>query len=211
MAPLKPTWTQPSHPNVQEVQIKLGDYATRSVSKVDLRPFEVLADLNFPPCTKASVATYATVQMGQHEHLSLNSDLVYINHSCEPSLIFDTGNMKVIAGPKGLKKGDELTFFYPSTEYTMAQCFECICSTLSCRGFISGAEKVKAVNPSKLSDSTALWLNKHIAELLDIPGEYPPWEALAQAKALWALAHVDAVGSRAISGEMGGDTNGNAK
>jgi len=27
--------------------------------------------------------------------------------------------MKIIAGPRGLKKGEELTFFYPSTEYSM--------------------------------------------------------------------------------------------
>jgi len=33
--------------------------------------------------------------------------------------IFDVGNMKIIAGPNGLKKDEELTFFYPSTEYSM--------------------------------------------------------------------------------------------
>jgi hypothetical protein len=29
--------------------------------------------------------------------------------------IFDMTTLSIIAGPKGLKKGDELTFFYPST------------------------------------------------------------------------------------------------
>jgi len=47
----------------------------------------VFAELKFPPCTKAERPTYATVQMGRDEHLDLNSDLLYINHSCEPSLV----------------------------------------------------------------------------------------------------------------------------
>jgi len=29
--------------------------------------------------------------------------------------------MKIIAGPKGIKKNEELTFFYPSTEYSMVK------------------------------------------------------------------------------------------
>lgn len=64
MAPLTVTWNHPSHPNIQEVHIKLGNYATFSVSKVSLAPFEVFAKLDFPPCTKADKPTYATVQMG---------------------------------------------------------------------------------------------------------------------------------------------------
>jgi hypothetical protein len=57
--------------------------------------------------------------MGINKHLLLNTDLVYINHSCEPSLIFDTKALAIVAGPHGLKKGEELTFFYPSTEWDM--------------------------------------------------------------------------------------------
>lgn len=38
-------------------------------------------------------ATYATVQIGHDEHVNLNSDLLYINHSCEPSLVSVMANM----------------------------------------------------------------------------------------------------------------------
>lgn len=34
---------------------------------------------------------------------------------------------EVRAGPAGLKKGQDITFFYPSTEWDMAQGFECSC------------------------------------------------------------------------------------
>ena len=52
-----------------------------------MAPFGLFAKMAFPPCTRAMVPTYATVQMGRDAHLNLNSDLVYINHSCEPSLV----------------------------------------------------------------------------------------------------------------------------
>lgn len=162
MAPLTPHWTQPSHPDIQDV-IKASEteFLTKSFSKVALPPFAVYAKMSFPPCNLADEPTYATVQCGKDKHLNLNSDLLYINHSCEPSLIFDTGNFNVLAGPKGLQPGDELTFFYPSTEWHMAQPFDCFCGTPSCRGRIAGARDMPR------AQLEGLWLNGHIRELLD--------------------------------------------
>jgi hypothetical protein len=87
MAPLKPHWAQPSHGEIQEVVIGKEGYTSKSFSKTTVPPFGLFAKLTFPPCTRAMVPTYATVQMGRDGHLNLNSDLVYINHSCEPSLV----------------------------------------------------------------------------------------------------------------------------
>lgn len=89
MSPLTPHWEQPSHPSIQTVEHASDStsFMTRSLSKVSLSPFAVYAKLSFPPCTVAPEPTYATVQMGKDSHLSLNSDLLYINHSCEPSLV----------------------------------------------------------------------------------------------------------------------------
>ncbi|KAG5922614.1 hypothetical protein E4U42_005424 [Claviceps africana] len=161
MAPLTPHWQQPSHPAIQEVIINNKEFTSKSLSKVTLPPFAVFAKLSFPPCTVVEEPTYATVQMGKNSHLSLNSDLLYINHSCEPSLIFDMASMNILAGPKGLQAGDELTFFYPSTEWAMAQPFTCLCHHPSCRGTISGA---KDMEPSQLQGT---WINPHIRHLLE--------------------------------------------
>lgn len=88
MAPLTPHWQQPSHPDIQEVVVvNAQEFTTKSISRVSLPPFSVFAKFDFPPCTTASEPTYATVQTGRDTHLSLNSDLLYINHSCEPSLV----------------------------------------------------------------------------------------------------------------------------
>lgn len=89
-APLKPHWVQPSHPEIQEVLIgNNGDseFTTKSISRVDLPPFALYAPMSSPPVTPAAAATYATVQVGRNQHINLNSDLLYINHSCEPSLV----------------------------------------------------------------------------------------------------------------------------
>lgn len=88
MAPLTPHWTQPSHPDIQDVvKASETEFLTKSFSKVSLPPFAVYAKMSFPPCDLADEPTYATVQCGKAKHLNLNSDLLYINHSCEPSLV----------------------------------------------------------------------------------------------------------------------------
>ncbi|KAH8678038.1 hypothetical protein BX600DRAFT_451306 [Xylariales sp. PMI_506] len=161
MAPLHPHWAQPSHPEIQEVIINEKEFTSKSISKVDVPPFGLYAKMAFPPCTLADEPTYATVQFDKDKHLNLNSDLLYINHSCEPSLIFDTANFRIIAGPNGLQAGEELTFFYPSTEWHMAQPFDCLCGKPTCRGRIAGARDMPK---EKLE---GLWINGHIRELLE--------------------------------------------
>jgi hypothetical protein len=88
MSPVKPSWKQPSHPEIQQVIAgNAEDFTTKSLSKVSVPPFGLFAKLEFPPCELVAEATYATVQMDKDKHLTLNSDLLYINHSCEPSLV----------------------------------------------------------------------------------------------------------------------------
>lgn len=69
-------------------------------------------------------------------------------------------SLLILAGPHGLKKNDELTFFYPSTEWEMAQGFTCFCGTDSCKGYISGA---KTMSEEQLE---GMWLNTHIRRLI---------------------------------------------
>jgi hypothetical protein len=67
----------------------------------------------------------------------------------------------ILAGPLGLRPGTELTFFYPSTEWRMAQSFECFCNTKSCRGRIAGASDMSA------QQLEGMWLNGFIREMLE--------------------------------------------
>jgi hypothetical protein len=41
-----------------------------------------------------------------------------------------------------IKPGDEFTFFYPSTEWFMAEPFNCLCGEANCIGVIKGAKEL---------------------------------------------------------------------
>lgn len=84
--------------------------------------------------------TYLTVQTGIDEHIHLKPEhLQYINHSCEPNVLFNTDTMQLECLKK-INAGDELCFFYPATEWSMAQPFECLCGTPNCIKQIQGAK-----------------------------------------------------------------------
>ena len=83
--------------------------------------------------------TYLTVQISENEHIQLKPEfLQYINHSCDPNTFFDVDSMNLIA-LKDIQENEELTFFYPSTEWKMVQPFQCFCQTEKCLGKIQGA------------------------------------------------------------------------
>lgn len=82
---------------------------------------------------------YLTLQLNEQEHILVNPEcLRYINHSCDPKVLFDTTNM-VVTCLSQIEVGEEITFFYPSTEWSMAQEFDCHCKTQRCLGRIQGA------------------------------------------------------------------------
>lgn len=155
-------------------------------------------------------------------------------------------SLHILAGGRGLKAGEELTFFYPSTEWDMDQGFNCFCGSENCLGYIGGA---KHMTPAQLEGR---WINAHIRELLEdrenstkndssfithgnnIAGNPtatngPPrkedateaalFASLTQARKMVEAAQKaldtyvsihsereNGVGSRELSGEMGGDT-----
>jgi hypothetical protein len=133
-------------------------FGSRAVSLIDLPAGALFARImTATPAAKA----YSSVQISENAHIELNSELVYCNHSCSPSLVFDMSKFEIRVAPgKDLKKGDVLTFWYPSSEWEMAQPFDCSCGTDKCKGRISGAKDI---------DETVLreyWLNEHIERML---------------------------------------------
>ena len=101
-----------------------------------------------------SYATYLTVQTGVDSHIILNPQfLQYINHSCSPTVFFNTSSMELVC-LQPLQPGDEFTFFYPSTEWEMAQPFVCNCGIAACIQLINGAShlSVETLSKYKLTD-----------------------------------------------------------
>lgn len=99
-------------------------------------------------------ATYLTVQTGTNRHITLKPDfLQYINHSCTPNTFFNTASMELVC-LQPIQPGEEFTFFYPSTEWEMAQPFVCNCGTAACIQLINGASNlsVETLSKYKLTD-----------------------------------------------------------
>lgn len=93
--------------------------------------------------------------------MELNSALMYMNHSCAPSLEIDTDMMEIrVSKTRDLKAGDELSFFYPSTEFEMDKPFNCLCGAGSvCLGTISGAAQIE------WDVLRTFWVNEHVIKL----------------------------------------------
>ena len=106
-------------------------------AKVNRKAGEVIV-----PFTAKNVTdqpSYLTIQVNEHEHIELlPAYLECTNHSCDPNCFFDTTAWELIA-LKSIQAGEELTFFYPSTEWDMDQVFECRCGSSACMGHIQGA------------------------------------------------------------------------
>ncbi|MCJ1318592.1 hypothetical protein MMC15_003922 [Xylographa vitiligo] len=161
-APVLPAWVNPDlsalltvhHPGSHPSKF----FASYSTSLVSLPARALFARLTgLTPTTQS----YSSVQASRTLHIELNSALLYIDHSCAPSLEFDMARFEVrVARDRPLREGDKLTFFYPSTEWAMAQPFECRCGSEGCLGTIRGAGEMgrKALG--------RYWLNGFVEEMV---------------------------------------------
>ncbi len=116
----------------------------------------------FSPETIVNIPTYLTVQISLHHHITLNPFyLQFINHSCNPNVFFNTVTFKLTALRK-IEVGDELTFFYPSTEWDMVQAFACTCNNNNCLQTIKGASYItkEVLTTYQLTDFISSMINK---------------------------------------------------
>ncbi|TIB80835.1 hypothetical protein E3Q22_01673 [Wallemia mellicola] len=139
-----------------------GDYMSYALADKDFKKDEIISYLD---SASYSERAYTSVQVDSDKHIELNCDLVYINHSCEPNVAFvinghDKKNwfLKALVD---IKKDTPLEFFYPSTEWSMDQAFDCHCKKDNCLGFIKGAA---FINKQKLKN---YFVNQHILSLIN--------------------------------------------
>jgi hypothetical protein len=154
-----------SHPHC-EVKQNLaneqnGLFTTSSFSKG-----EVI--IHFDSSKIVDTPNYLTVQISEQKHIHLSPEyLQYINHSCEPNVLFNTTTMELEC-LTDIAIGDELFFFYPATEWKMSQQFACHCGKPSCVGLIQGASEMsnEVLKKYKLTDFISAMAKKYNALLL---------------------------------------------
>lgn len=128
------------------------DHSRKLIALVEIRKGEVIH--NIKPYSRGLKRDFLTVQVNSNEHI-LDQSLEAMNHSCSPTTYIDCERMQIIAERK-IFPGEELTFFYPSTEWTMDRPFKCNCGDLNCLGFVGGAKNLSI-------NQIANWkLNSHI-------------------------------------------------
>lgn len=109
------------------------------VSKRNFIPGEVI--YKFRNCRVTNIATYQTIQIDENEHIVDLDIMAFLNHSCSPNTFIDTKDLSVIAA-RSIMQGEDLTIFYPSTEWEMAKPFICQCQAPDCLGLIAGAKYI---------------------------------------------------------------------
>lgn len=90
--------------------------------------------------TSVPAATWSSFQTSKSTHAEFNSALVYMNHSCKPTVEIEVhepdvhgnypngtaGEVRVVSG-RDLQVGDDMTWFYPCTEWESPRPFACLC------------------------------------------------------------------------------------
>lgn len=91
----------------------------------DFRPGDVVAA--FSHRALLPQPNYLTLQVDDDSHILLAPrQLESLNHSCDPNVFLDTEAMRMEC-VRPITAGDEITFFYPSTEWDMNSAFDCLC------------------------------------------------------------------------------------
>jgi len=120
---------------VVEERLDLGQRCLRTT--MDLPSGAVIA--SFADSQRVSEASYLTIQLDHDVHLVLTPDVLEcVNHSCDPNASFDLVRFALIA-LEPIAAGSELTYAYPSTEWTMTRPFACACGSVNCLSVIDGA------------------------------------------------------------------------
>ena len=78
-----------------------------------------------------------SLQIEPGKHLYDTYFTGYLLHSCDPNVLLDMQNMKLVA-IKNIKPNDYLYMDYASTEDVLYKQFECGCGAKNCRGWITG-------------------------------------------------------------------------
>ena len=141
---------------METLTIKTENKFRSLVTKQSYAKGEVICEI--PTEKLFEKANRYTVQISQDKHTEVGK-LSALNHSCDPNVILDTENLLMVAR-RDIAKGEELSFFYPSTEWEMDAPFICLCGASNCIHVVAGARFLP------LSTLENHYLNRHIREMM---------------------------------------------
>jgi len=122
---------------------QLARYATTDIAKD-----EVIIDLKVL-LERARRGAVDTLQLGEDFFYRSSAGPLCMNHHCSPNgyICFEDLTYRAL---RDIPTGDELTFNYCTTEYEMAQPFDCICGSANCVGRVAGFKFLREEQAEKL-------------------------------------------------------------
>ena len=142
--------------SMETLTIKTENKFRSLITKQAYQKGELICDI--PTEKLFDKANRYTVQISQTKHTEVGK-LSALNHSCDPNVLLDTENLQMIAC-RDIAEGEELSFFYPSTEWEMDAPFICLCGASNCIHVVAGARFLP------LSTLENHYLNRHIREMM---------------------------------------------
>ncbi|CAE6425931.1 hypothetical protein ACGC1H_004744 [Rhizoctonia solani] len=153
------------YPELVKVHLQPGAFNSGLLAVKHFKAGQVITRLSG---TTHTAKSWSSVQSGIEpgDHIELNSVLVYVNHSCSPNAAFDLDSSNKaewnFRALRDIQPEEELTFFYPSTEWDMDQGFPCRCQAKNCLGYIRGAKYL-----SRAQVAEREFISAYISRLLD--------------------------------------------
>ena len=110
--------------------------------------------------TRQAQAGRHTLQLVEHEHLAAPTEApapawIFLTHSCAP--ITYVRDLTLVA-LRDLAEGEALTFNYNTTEYELAEPFECHCATCPPGHLVRGYKHLSAAERETLAPMVAPFL-----------------------------------------------------
>ncbi|KAG8708367.1 hypothetical protein FRC08_018929 [Ceratobasidium sp. 394] len=139
-----PRETLLEYPDLYVVNSQPGFFMSGLKSLVTFEPGQLMTYLT--GWTKCPEKTWSSVQcgVGAEDHIELNSVYVFMNHSCAPNVVVDLSSPNHsewhVRALKKINPGDDISFFYPSTEWDSPQPFDCRCKAQNCVGYYAGSK-----------------------------------------------------------------------
>jgi len=85
----------------------------------------------------------------------------FINHSCSPNTTIDVVSFRYVA-MREIRKDEEMTYNYNTTEYDMGDGFKCECGSRRCLGRIKGFKHLTRTQKLKLKPFLTPFLLKKV-------------------------------------------------
>ena len=116
----------------------------------DIGEGEILIDLK-RVMKRVEQRSANTLELGEGFYYKASPEPLGLNHHCSPNgyICFEDLTYRAL---RDISKGEELSFHYCTTEYEMANPFDCLCGSPVCLGWIGGFSHLDEAQVERLSE-----------------------------------------------------------